>query len=54
MNVESLLKLNLSKQEDAKNWVDKQEKEQESSYVGQLRKGIYERIEEDTQIFQFL
>lgn len=54
MNVESCLKLHVPEQEDAKNWVNEQEEEQESSYVGQLRKGIYERIEEDAQIFQFL
>ena len=47
MNVESFLELNFPKQKDTKNWVNKQEEEQESSYVCQLRNGINESIEKD-------
>ena len=52
MNVKSFLNLHISEQENSKNRVNEQEEEQESSHVNQLRKGIYERIEQDAQILE--
>jgi hypothetical protein len=54
MNIESILKLHLRKQEYSQHRVKEQKQEQQTSNIGQLRYGTNESIEEDSQVLVLL